>query len=183
MLDYEGNMINNKDRVKIILEELVLDKALTASMKISEVESQQLDRIVESTIPVGESDTDDLPVYENVPTEFIDVITNLCSVNRIYDAEVMCSKLCERGDNGRFKASIGSCNVTEKSCLLGEATVTTADLTDDENSLSDDSSIDLDEDTGTDPYFNDWEEQIQATLEADEYMASAAHANPRKIVC
>ena len=77
-------------------------------------------------------------------------------MNGIYDAEVMCSKLCGQGDIGRFKASVGSCNVTDKSCLLEEATVTTADLTDDENSLSDDSSIDLDEDTGTDPYFGDW---------------------------
>ena len=46
--------------------------------------------------------------------------------------------------------------MTYKSCLLEEETVTTADLTDDENSLSDDSSIDSDEDTVTDPYFEDW---------------------------
>ena len=37
ILDYEGNMINNKDHVKIILEEVVLDKALAESMVISEV--------------------------------------------------------------------------------------------------------------------------------------------------
>ena len=37
MLDYEGNMINNKYRVNIILENVFLDKALTASMMISEV--------------------------------------------------------------------------------------------------------------------------------------------------
>ena len=118
MLDYEGNIINNKDRVKIILEEVVLDKALAESMMISEVETQQLDNIVESAIPVGEYDPDDTPVYENVFTEFNDVRTNLCSVNGIYDAEVMCSKLCERGEIGRFKASVGSCNVTDKICLL-----------------------------------------------------------------
>ena len=46
--------------------------------------------------------------------------------------------------------------MTDKSCLLEEATVTTADLTGDENSLSDDNSIDLDEYTGIDPYFGDW---------------------------
>ena len=34
MLDYEGNMINNKDRVNIILEEVVLHEALAASMMI-----------------------------------------------------------------------------------------------------------------------------------------------------
>ena len=156
MLDNEGNMINNKYRVKIILEVVVLDEALAASMMISEVETQQVDKIVEYAIPVGESDPDDIPVYENVPTEFNDARTNLCSVNGIYDAEVMCSKLCKRGGIGRFKASVGSCNVTDKSGLLEEATVTTADLTDDENSLSDDSIIDLDEDTGTYPYFGDW---------------------------
>ena len=92
----------------------------------------------------------------------------------------MCSKLCKRGDIGRFKASVGSCNVTDKSCLLEEATITTYDLTGDENWLSDNISIDLDEDTGTDPYFNDWEERIKATLESDGYMASAAHGSPRK---
>ena len=70
--------------------------------------------------------------------------------------------------------------MTDKICLLEEATVTTADLTGDENSSSDDSSIDSDEDTGTYPYFDDWEERIQATLEADRYMASVAHASPRK---
>ena len=80
---------NNKYRVKIILEEVVLDKALAASMMISEVETQQVYKIVESTIPVGESDPDDIPVYENFPTKFNDVRTNLCSVNGIYDAEVM----------------------------------------------------------------------------------------------
>ena len=53
MLDYEVSMINNKDRVKSILEEVVLDKALVASMMISEVETQQVDKIVESAIPVG----------------------------------------------------------------------------------------------------------------------------------
>ena len=150
-------------------------------MMISKVETQQVDKILESAIPVGEYDPDDTPVYENVFTEFNDVRTNICSVNGIYDAEVMCSKLCERGDIGKFKASVGSCNVTDKICLLEEATVTTTDLTGDENLLSDDSSIDSDEDTGTDPYFDDWEERIQATLEADGYMSSAAHASPRKI--
>ena len=70
--------------------------------------------------------------------------------------------------------------MTNKSCLHEEATVTTSDLTSDENSLSDDSSIDLDENTGTDPYFDNREERIQAMLEADGYMASAAHASPRK---
>ena len=93
----------------------------------------------------------------------------------------MCSKLWERGDIGRFKSSVGSCNVTDKSCLLEEATFTTADLTDDENSLSGDISIDSDEDTGTDTYFDDWEERIQATLESDGYMDSVAHASPRKL--
>ena len=53
MLDYEGNMINNKDRVKIILEEVILDEALAASMMISEVETQQVDKIVSSAIPFG----------------------------------------------------------------------------------------------------------------------------------
>ena len=53
MLDYEGNMINNKDRVNIILKEVVLDKTLAASMMISELETQQVDKIVESAIPVG----------------------------------------------------------------------------------------------------------------------------------
>ena len=48
MLDYEGNMINNKDLFKIILEEVVLDEALTASMMISEVETQQVDKIMVS---------------------------------------------------------------------------------------------------------------------------------------
>ena len=63
---------------------------------------------MESAIPVGESDPDDIPVYENVSTAFNDIRTNLCSVNGIYDAEVMCSKLCERGDIGQFKALVGS---------------------------------------------------------------------------
>ena len=53
-------MINNKDRVKIILEDVVLDKALAASMMISEVETQQVDKIMESVIPIGESDPDDI---------------------------------------------------------------------------------------------------------------------------
>ena len=119
-------------------------------------------------------------MYENVPTEFNDVRTNLCSLNGIYDTEVMCSKFFKQGDIGRFKALVDSCNVTDKRCLLEEATITTADLTDDKNSLSDDSSIDSDEDTGTDHYFDDWEERIQATLESDWYMASAAHTSLRK---
>ena len=38
--------------------------------------------------------------------------------------------------------------MTDKICLLEEATATTDDLTDDENLLNDDSSIDSDEDTG-----------------------------------
>ena len=152
MLDYEGNNINNKYRVKIILEEVVLDEALTASMMISEVEAQQVDKIVESAISVGESDPDDIPVYENVPTKFNYVRTNLCSLNGIYDDEVMCSKLCKRGDIGRFKVP----EMLLTNFFLEEATVTTSDLTGDENLLSDDISINSDENTGTDPYFGDW---------------------------
>ena len=72
--------------------------------------------------------------------------------------------------------------MTDKSCLLEEATVTTADLTDDENSLSDDSSIDSDEDTGKDPYFDDWEKRIQATLESYGYMTSASPASPNRYI-
>ena len=43
---------------------------------------------------------DDIPVYENIPTDSDDVRTNICSVDGIYEAEVMCYKLCERGDIG-----------------------------------------------------------------------------------
>ena len=77
MLDYEGNMINDKYRVKIILEEVVLDEAMAASMMISEVETQQVDKVVESAIPVGKYDPDDIPVYENVPIEFNDMTSSV----------------------------------------------------------------------------------------------------------
>ena len=141
VLYFEGTMIDEKDQVKILLKEVVLDEALMASMTTCEVKSKQVDKIVESKIPVGKCDPDNVPACENIPIKFNDVVKNLCSVNGTHDAETMCSKLCEREGIELFKAWVGSCNMTDEECLLEEATVTTADLTDDKWSDNDDISF------------------------------------------
>ena len=121
MLYFEGTMIDEKDQVKILLKEVVLDEALTASMTTCEVKSKQVDKIVESKIPVGKCDPDNVPACENIPIKFNDVVKNLCSVNGTHDAETMCSKLCEREGIERFKAWVGS-SKHSSSVILQEPT-------------------------------------------------------------
>ncbi len=46
MLDWEGNMIQKKDRAKILLSDIQEDVAMTASVQVSSVETRAIDTVL-----------------------------------------------------------------------------------------------------------------------------------------
>ena len=101
MMDWEGKMVESKDRVRILLTDIDDDPAMISAAQVSAVESQRIDEISDAVgnlmiDPVGLSNWDDGP-----------------SVSSVLDPATLASSLSERGEIGRFMASIGSTNAVD----------------------------------------------------------------------
>ena len=101
MMDWEGKMVESKDRVRILLTDIDDDPAMISAAQVSAVESQRIDEISDAVgnlmiDPVGRSNWDDGP-----------------SVSSVLDPATLASSLSERGEIGRFMASIGSTNAVD----------------------------------------------------------------------
>ncbi len=147
ILDWEGNIVEPKNRPKIILSEVQDDEAMTAVTMVSSVESQAVD--------------DNIGHIEPVPWPVQAPDSSGIEVSPIYDQEVLMAKLIDRAQDGAFMTSIGSTNVCESRYLDDEPPlfeVETVDEFDEEDDISQTS------------------DDFSGQLDFDDIMSSAAHA-------
>jgi hypothetical protein len=171
MLDWEGNMVEKRDRVQILLSDVEIDSAMASSATISKLETKIINEKMKDLEPLYGLRREERPPWQHVPPEVDDVASVLCSVSTILDPNEMCSRLCEKADVGRFKMSIGSTNVTNSEYLQVETVSETESTSDQEE----DTSMGL-----SDDFFDTISDPLLAEIDLDEYMASAAHAKPRR---
>jgi hypothetical protein len=102
MLDWEGNMVQEKDRVRILLSEIEDDTAVAASLFISSTEGQVIDsRLLDQELPLDFLEHD-------VPRAADEVASVMIGVSPLLDPMTLCAKLETQAHIGRFKMSIGA---------------------------------------------------------------------------
>ena len=170
MLDWEGNLVEPKDRKTILLCEVEEDTRIAASASIGAVENRRIDKVFEGY----SSDYDGTkPQFQSVPREADEVSSVLAGVNPILNDEFLYARMSQQAELGRFKTSIGSTNATKAEYLVteDETTVTSTDLD------SDDEDDDEDDDEVMDRLF---ELTTSGEIDLDDIMVSAMHAGKRQ---
>jgi hypothetical protein len=168
MLDWEGNMIERKDRVQILLSDIQEDVAMAASVQVSSAEANVIDTLLETSGAAYDEEAH--PCWKPIPRAADEISSVLAGVSPTLDDQVLYRRLTEQADLGRFKASIGSTDASSEEYLV--ETVDNDSSTDDDMSASDsDEEEDLDE---------LYERATQGKIDLDEIMVGAAHAGKPK---
>ena len=159
MLDWEGNMVERKDRMQILIEDLPDGGKTIGSTQISCVESARIDAIVEAR--AAEACEEIETPYRAVPAEADEVSAILSGVSpNLVDAKLL-ELLSARRDLGLFQETIGSTDAPRGTYL-----VETVDDNDSESSeSSDDESV-----------TTLFESSLRGEIDLDDIMVSAAHA-------
>ena len=119
MLDWEGNMVAPKDRLRILVEDLPDDdETMVISSLISAVESDLIDKTVSDVEPIGK--TDDYSECVGAIREADTVHAVLAGVTTTLDPVLFSESLQERRNAGAFAASIGSTTTTDGPYLIPE---------------------------------------------------------------
>ena len=135
LLDWEGNMVERKDRMQILIKDLPDGAKMVGSTQISSVKSARIDAIVEARA-AGACEEIETP-YRALPVEVDEVSAVLSGVlPNLVDAKLL-DHLSARRDLGMFQATIGSTEAPRATYL-----VETVDDNDSESSeSSDDESV------------------------------------------
>ncbi len=171
MLDWEGNMVESRDRPKVLLSDIAENPAMAASVQIGSIEEQAIDRIMGSNSVVLEESEETKASINPVPRAADQASSILASISPLLDDHTLYAKLESRANLGRFQSAIGSTNVTDSDYLMDDdATQDTAPST----------NFDLGEEQ--EELLRDilCAEALKGTLDLDDLMVSAAHASCSK---
>jgi hypothetical protein len=171
MLDWEGNMTRQKDRVQILLSDVQDNVAMAASVQISSTEAKVVGTVLERHDVTHDEETH--PCWKYVPKEANEISSVLAVVSPALDDEILYRRLVERADLGKFKVSIGSTDAVGGEYLIDDDSATQP-LTDNGMSASD---SDEDEDQILDEMHDN---VTEGEIDLDEIMVSAAHAGKSK---
>jgi hypothetical protein len=164
ILDWEGNVIDTKDRQHVLLSDIVEDTVMAASVQIGSIEITAIDRVMEST----SNEPKPHPSYTPVPRAADQVSSILAGISPCLDDRTLYAKMEARANLGKFQSAIGSTNATSSAYLMNDdATQDTEPNTDDDESIED-ADILMDK---------LYEEAIGGTIDLDDIMVSAAHAS------
>ena len=165
MLDWEGNMVERKDRKQILIDDLP-DGAKTVGLtQISYVESARINAIVEAR--AAEACEEIKTPYRAVPVEADEVSAVLSGVSpNLVDAKLL-DHLSACCNLGMFQVTIGSTDAPRGTYLV--ETVNDNDSESSSSESSDDKSV-----------TTLFESSLQGEIDLDDIMVSAAHARRPK---
>jgi hypothetical protein len=131
MIDWEGNMVLENHRPKIVLSEIEEDTLMAASLELGNAEQDQIDACV-----LEEFDLQTEAQMSKILNHTDEVAAVLSGVSPLLDPVSLCSRLVARAEIGKFKMSIGATTAHNKDYLV-------EDVSDDEDgSVSSDDSDD-----------------------------------------
>jgi hypothetical protein len=168
MLDWEGNMMQQKDRAQMLLSDIPEDVAVTASLQVSSAEARTIDDVFGRNCTTHDEEAH--PCWQPTPREADEVASVLASVSPTLDCRTLAAQACL----GKFKESTGSTNA-----MGGEHLIETVDEDESVTQASDDddnmSVSDSPEDE--DQWMNDLHENVtKGKNDLDETMVSASYA-------
>ena len=182
MLDWQGNIVAERDRAKrIMLEEVESDEAMAASLRVSDDENAAVDSLLEDLYPNAEQV---IPMFEPTPLDADQISCVMADISPMYCDMMLLQKLEERASLGRFQMSIGSTDVG----YSGDDNLCIESDYDDYNNLlnindDDTNGCELDEDEMADDFVNVdgqieslLDECLDGEIDLDEVMAAAATA-------
>lgn len=105
IIDWQGNIIERKDRAKYLMSEVSENVAMTASLQISSAECKMIDDVLDAT----ETSNEEIhPMWMRIPNGCNEVASVLTSVSPLLDDETLLRRLTASAEMSKFKASIGS---------------------------------------------------------------------------
>ena len=175
MLDWQGDLVEEKDRHQILLSEVTQDDAMAASTGVGRVEASAINACLERR----ESATSECVTqsYPEIPKACDQVASVLAEIDPNLNDRVLYQRLEARAHLGDYQMSIGSTNATKSEYVdTNDVEFETVLDDDDDDEIDEDKSIDEanpDEDAMLDDLFR---EAIEGHLDLDGIMVSAAHA-------
>jgi hypothetical protein len=167
MLDWEGNMVEKRDRSQILLSEVHEDTAFVASVQISSIESNVIDNLLQRSDDENEKVQ---PCWQPIPKPADEVSSVLAGISPLLNDEALYERLQARSELGKFQVSIGSTYASGKEFLVEDDDSTTDGSTDDDTDEEDNEKV-----------LDDLFEQVtRGDIDLDELMVSAAHAGKSK---
>ena len=116
MLDWEGNMVERKDRMQILIDDLPDGAKTVGSTQISSVELARITAIVEARVAKACEEIE--TPYRAVPVEADEVSAVLSGVSpNVVDAKLL-DHLSALRDLGMFQVTIGSTNIPRGTYLV-----------------------------------------------------------------
>jgi hypothetical protein len=169
MLDWEGNMVERKDRVQILLSEIQEDVAVAASVQVSSAEARAIDSVFEGSCAAFDEKVH--PCWQPIPSAADQIASVMAGVSPILDDQVLYGRLSAKADLGKFKASIDSTNATKGEYLLDDDSATQPltdyNMSDSHSESNEGNQHDLDK---------LYDRVTQGEIDLDKIMTSAAHA-------
>ena len=95
MLDWEGNMVQRRDRVQILLSNIPEDAAVTASVQISSAEARTIDTVLEGNVASHDENAAH-PCWQPISRAADEVSSILASVSPILDDQALYGRLSLR---------------------------------------------------------------------------------------
>lgn len=187
MIDWEGNMVQAKDRMKILINEIPEDAIMAASLSIGSVEQTQVNSCVWQC---SNHDPDERHEWAKVPREIDQIASVMSGISPTLCPDTLCSRLETRAELGKFSISIGATHMNPSPYLviddeddIPSLAPVRSDDSDDNSSVETSDADDESEDDshGIDDELNEFLESVEnGHIDLNDVMASAAHAIPRK---
>ena len=163
MLDWEGNMVERKDRIQILIDDLPDGNKMVGSTQISSVESARIDAIVEARM--AEACKVAMTPCRAVPAKADEVSAVLAGVSPNLVDVTLLDRLTAHHDLGMFQATIGSTDAPKGTYLV----VNDNDSESSSSESSDDESV-----------TTLFKSSLHGEIDLDDIMVSAAHARQPK---
>ena len=162
MLDWQGDMVEPKDRQIIELNEVEEDADVSAACYIGYVESQAVIDLLQHQ---NDDDIDEPCHHNNVPRGTDEIASVLSSVSPLLTDESLYERLNSRKKLSQFQIPIGSTNTSEIKHVVHD------------DSLIND-NVDLDSSSAEEDMLLDkiFRESNAGTFTVDDIMVSAVHA-------
>ena len=154
--------------MQILLSNIPEDAAVTASVQVSSAEARTIDTVLEGNVASHDENAAH-SCWQPIPRAAHEVSSILASVSPILDDQVLYGRLAERADVGKFKASIGSTNVSGSEYLIEDDSAT--ETSSDDNMIESDSD-DEDKDQALDDLYD---RATKGEIDLGTIMVSATH--------
>ena len=172
MLDWQGEMIEKKDRQQVLLSDVKQDIVMAVSLGIGSVEACAIDSNLERRYLASSEVV--RPLYPVIPTQCDQVSSVLAGINPCLNDKVLYQRLEARAQLGDFMMAAGSTVATASTDIdIDEIEVENVHSDDDDDEMDEAGTDDIDEEAWMHEIY---EQGMSGKLDFDEIMSSATHA-------